>query len=223
MDIETKIDLVKQVPTEELINEQDLRAVFENYKKPNHYIGYEVSGKLHIGSLIACGFKINDLANIGVNVQAYFAHWHSMINNKLGGDFEKIKSASKYYDEAFKFFCPKLKTIQATDLYKDNSDYWWKVLLVAKQLTAKRNLRCMPILGRSEKDKLTTAQYFYPAMQAADIKEMDIQIAHAGMDQRSVHVMVREVFPKLGWKKPVLLHTHLIPGLAEPEKVVGAS
>ena len=30
--------------------------------------------------------------------------------------------------------------------------------------------------------------------------------------------MAREVFPKLGWKKPVLLHHHLIPGLAEPEK-----
>jgi len=223
MDIETKIDLVKKSPTEELINEQDLRNVFENYKKPNHYIGYEVSGKLHIGSLVMCGFKVNDLIKAGVNCSSYFAHWHSLINNKLGGDFEKIIEAAKYYEEAFKFFCPKLKTVQATDLYKNNSDYWFKVLQIGRHITAKRNLRCMPIMGRSTKDSLSTAQYFYPAMQAADIKEMDIQIAHAGLDQRSVHVMSREVFPKLKWEKPVLLHHHLIPGLAQSKKVTGAS
>ena len=41
MDIETKIELVKRKPTEEIVTEQDLREVFQNYSHPKHYIGYE--------------------------------------------------------------------------------------------------------------------------------------------------------------------------------------
>ncbi|MGI0025976.1 MAG: tyrosine--tRNA ligase, partial [Nitrososphaera sp.] len=41
----------------------------------------------------------------------------------------------------------------------------------------------------------------------------------AGMDQRKIHMLVREIFPKLKWKVPVLVHHHLLPGLSEPEKM----
>ena len=46
-----------------------------------------------------------------------------------------------------------------------------------------------------------------------------MDIVHAGMDQRKIHMLVREVFPKLGWKIPVSVHQHLLPGLAEPTKL----
>ena len=58
-------------------------------------------------------------------------------------------------------------------------------------------------------------------MQAVDIKAMDIDIAHSGMDQRKVHVLVREVFPSLGWKVPVAVHHHLLAGLQKPEGAAG--
>jgi tyrosyl-tRNA synthetase len=38
------------------------------------------------------------------------------------------------------------------------------------------------------------------------------------MDQRKIHMLVREIFPKLGWKVPVSVHHHLLPGLNEPSK-----
>jgi tyrosyl-tRNA synthetase len=38
------------------------------------------------------------------------------------------------------------------------------------------------------------------------------------MDQRKIHMLVREIFPKLGWKVPVSVHHHLLPGLTEPTK-----
>jgi tyrosyl-tRNA synthetase len=59
-------------------------------------------------------------------------------------------------------------------------------------------------------------------MQAVDIHALDVDIAHAGMDQRKVHMLAREVFPKLKWKPFVALHNALLPGLAEPEKAEGA-
>jgi tyrosyl-tRNA synthetase len=72
-------------------------------------------------------------------------------------------------------------------------------------------------MGRTTKEKLDVAQYIYPPMQATDIKAMDLDIAHSGMDQRKVHVLVREVFPSLGWKVPVAVHHHLLAGLQKPE------
>ena len=32
-------------------------------------------------------------------------------------------------------------------------------------------------------------------------------------------MLVREIFPKLGWKVPVSVHHHLLPGLSEPSKL----
>jgi tyrosyl-tRNA synthetase len=74
----------------------------------------------------------------------------------------------------------------------------------------------MTIMGRSASEKLDLSQYFYPPMQAVDIKEIGADIPHGGMDQRKAHVLAREIFPKMGWKKPVAVHHHLLMGIAKP-------
>lgn len=221
MDVQSKVDLVTRPPTEEVLTVAELRQLFETKQKPVHYIGYEVSGLLHLGSLIVAGHKINDITKANVQCNAYFAHVHSWINNKLGGDLDKIKRAAKYYEEAFRFFCPGLKVIQADELYHNNDEYWYNVIKFSKKITTTRATRALTIMGRSQKEKLELAQYFYPSMQAVDIKTIGVDIAHAGMDQRSVHVLAREVYPKMKWKKPVAVHNHLIAGLAEPPKATG--
>jgi tyrosyl-tRNA synthetase len=71
-------------------------------------------------------------------------------------------------------------------------------------------------MGRSEKDNLDFSKLLYPPMQCVDIKQMDLDIVQAGMDQRKVHMLVREIFPKMGWKVPVSVHHHLLPSLGEP-------
>jgi tyrosyl-tRNA synthetase len=53
-------------------------------------------------------------------------------------------------------------------------------------------------------------------MQAVDIHSMDLDIVHSGMDQRKIHMLVREIFPKMKWKVPVAVHQRLIPGLSDP-------
>jgi len=53
-------------------------------------------------------------------------------------------------------------------------------------------------------------------MQALDIHYLDVDIAHAGMDQRKIHMLVRDIFPKMGWKVPVAIHHKLLPGLTKP-------
>lgn len=219
MDIETKIDLIKKPPTEEILVENELKQLLETNKHPQHYQGFEISGLLHLGNLIVSGFKINDFIKAGIKCQAYLADWHSFINNKFGGDWDKILIAAKYYEEAFKLFCPGVKIVVGSDLYHNNDEYWKRIMRFTKHMTLKRSLRCMTIMGRSENEKLDLSQYFYAPMQAVDVKEIEADMPHGGMDQRKAHVLAREVFPKMGWKKPVAVHHHLLMGIAEPMKL----
>jgi tyrosyl-tRNA synthetase len=210
------MDLVMKPPTEEILTEEDLKHLLQTNDKPGHYVGYEISGFLHIGSLILAGTKINDLIKAGFKAQVYLATWHSIINNKLGSDEERIRKAAKYYEEAFKFFCPGVKVVHGDQLYHNNDEFWRDVIRFSKRITLARNTRCLTIMGRSESDKLDMAQYFYPPMQAVDIKHIGAQLAHGGMDQRKIHVLAREEYPHLGWGTPIALHHHLLAGLAQP-------
>jgi len=219
LDIETKIELIKRPPTEEILVEKELRHLLETNEHPGHYQGFEISGMLHLGNFIISGFKINDFIKTGIKCQAYMADWHSFINNKFGGDWDKILTASKYYEKAFKFFCPGVEIVVGSELYHNNDDYWRKLIRFSKHMTLSRTLRCMTIMGRSENENLDLSQYFYPPMQAVDVHEIGADIPHGGLDQRKAHVLAREVFPKMGWNKPVAVHHHLLMGIAEPIKL----
>ncbi|MEK6954559.1 MAG: tyrosine--tRNA ligase [Candidatus Micrarchaeota archaeon] len=221
MDLEGKMALIERAPCEEIVARDELRELLGTNSHPSHYIGLEISGKLHLGSLLINGFKVNDLTKAGFKTQVFLADWHSVINNKLSGDWEKIKTASKYYEEAFKFFCPGVKIVRGTELYQGNDEYWKDVITFSKHMTLARATRCLTIMGRSERDSLELAQYFYPSMQGIDIKHLGVDVAHAGMDQRKIHMVAREVFPKMKLKKPIALHHHLIPGLTEPKSSDG--
>ncbi len=218
MDIETKLSLLSRAPCEEVVTSDEARALFETKERPVHYVGLEVSGLLHLGSLFFNGFKINDLLKAGCECKVFLADWHSVMNNKLGGDWEKIQTASKYYEEAFKFFCPGVKVFRGSEVYHNNDEFWKHTVEVSRQITLARATRCVGIMGRNEGESLSVAQYLYPSMQAVDINALGVDIAHAGMDQRKVHMLAREVFPKMGWKPPVCIHHHILPGLLEPEK-----
>lgn len=216
MDASSKVELVLREPTAEAITRDELLNLFNTNPAPKHYIGIEISGLLHLGSLILTGYKINDFIRAGVKCTVFLADWHTYINDKLGGDWEFIRKAAKYYEDAFKLFCPGASVVLGSDLYSKTPDYWANLVRFSKHLTLARTMRALTIMGRSEKEKLDFAQLLYPSMQATDIWALDLDIVHAGIDQRKVHMLVREVFPKLKWKVPVAVHHHLLPGLAEP-------
>src|SRR5690349_17140457 len=217
MDVTEKIRLVTREPTEEVVTQEELLNLFNTNSHPKHYIGLEISGFLHLGSLILTGFKINDFIKAGVESTVFLADWHTFINNKLGGDWEKIKSVSKYYADAFKLFCPGVKIIQGSELYESRKEYWLDLVKFAKHMSLERAMRSLTIMGRTEKEKIDLGQLLYPPMQAVDIHAMDLDIVHAGMDQRKIHMLVREIFPKMKWKVPVAVHHHILPGLSEPQ------
>lgn len=218
MDISEKIALIESPPTEEIVTREQLTELLQTNEHPKHYIGLEISGFLHLGSLISTGFKINDFIKAGINCTVFLADWHTLINDKLGGNWETISKVSKYYEEAFKLVCPNAKIVLGSDLYDSTKDYWLEFVKFTKHMSLARTMRTLTIMGRSEDEqKIDLAKLLYPPMQAVDIHSLDLDIVHAGMDQRKIHMLVREIFPKMGWKVPVAVHHRLLPGLSEPK------
>ncbi len=221
MDVERKVELLKRRPTAEVITDEEARALFETNAHPRHYIGFEISGMVHLGTGLVSALKINDLLEAGVKPIVFLADYHAWLNGKLGGDLERIRKVAKgYFKHAFVSLGldeARVQYILASEIY--DNDYWKDVLGVAKDTTLKRMLRCTTIMGRKESEASDAASILYPAMQTADIFKLDVDIAHAGMDQRKVHVLAREIADKWKRKKPVALHARLLMGLQGPQKM----
>ena len=215
MDITEKIKLVQKSPMQEVITEEDLKTLFETNPHPKHYIGFEISGYAHIGTGLSTALKIKDLLKAGVKPTILLADYHTWINGKLGGDLDKIRQVAQgYFKHCFiALGLPEdqVDYVLASEIYDE--DYWKLVMDVSRNTTLNRMLRCITIMGRKETDTASSASILYPAMQAADLFKLNADIAHSGMDQRKVHMLVRELAPKLGFEKPVALHTKLLPGL----------
>ncbi len=222
MDVTEKLDLIAKAPTEEIVTNDELLELLKTNSHPKHYLGIEISGCLHLGSLVSTGFKINDFIKAGINCTIFLADWHTMINDKLGGDMEKISKISEYYEEAFKIVCPEVNIVRGSDLYDEYPEYWKELVRFTKHMSLARTMRTLTIMGRSEKEeKIDLAKLLYPPMQAVDIHYLDLDIVHAGMDQRKIHMLVREIFPKMGkeWKVPVAIHHKLLPSLSQPSDI----
>ncbi|MCI4320834.1 MAG: tyrosine--tRNA ligase [Thermoplasmata archaeon] len=214
MDREERVERVAR-HTEELLTREELAGLFERTERPRAYIGFEPSGRLTAGHLV-CARKMIDLQEAGCELTVFLADWHAWINDKLGGSLERIGAAGRYMRSAFQALGVSEGETHwrwANEL-TGSSEYWARVVRVAKTTSLARTKRAMTILGRTEEEaQLDTAKLFYPAMQASDIFELPVDIAYAGVDQRRAHVLAREVAHHYGWPVPVAVHTPLVSSL----------
>ena len=234
MDIDKRMELIER-NLEEVLTPEELHELLNNKERLKHYIGFEISGKIHIGTGLMCLSKVKDFMDAGVDCSIFLADWHAWINDKLGGDREKIKeTAVGYFKEGLKasFKCvggdpEKLKFALGSDLYHNNDNYWASLIDISKNISLGRIQRSITIMGRKEGEAVDFAKLIYPPMQVADIFIQGINLAHAGLDQRKAHVVAREVALKLRVNpllnknkekiKPIAVHHHLILGLQKPQ------
>lgn len=199
MTSEEKFNLITR-NLEETLTEEELRKLIESETPLKHYIGFEISGKLHIGYLFTL-LKVKDLQDAGAETIIWLADLHSAINDKLDGNLETIQKVAKgYFVHACKAIFEsiggdpnKLIFKLCSETYSQNPQFWLTLLEVGKRTTLARTKRSITIMGREEPDdSIPTDKLFYPIMQAADIFLLGANIAHAGIDQRKVHVVARE-------------------------------
>jgi tyrosyl-tRNA synthetase len=219
LDLEKRVDLVSR-NTEEVVTREELRSLLETDSKPKAYWGFECSGFMHVGIGLIPGAKIKDMVKAGFDFTIFLADWHSWINNKLGGYMENIKACGDYFRHCFEALgvaSDKTRVVWGSDIEGD-IDYWEKVIRIAKSSSLLRVRRALTIMGREmDLSDIETAWILYPCMQAADIFQLDLDVAASGMDQRKAHMLARDVAEKLGWVKPVCVHTPLLLGLLKPE------
>jgi tyrosyl-tRNA synthetase len=215
MDTDTRYNLVSQ-NLQEIITKGELKNLLETNDHPRGYVGFEPSGIMHAGTGLIVGKKMQDYVKAGFHFIIYLAEWHGWINNKMGGKIENLAIAAEYFKDCFTALgLPegKVEYLWASDIV-DTKNYWEKVVRVMKATSLKRTLRAMPIMGRSANSvDVESAWALYPAMQTSDIFEMELDCACSGMDQRKVHMLAREVAPRLNHKVPVCLHSPLLPSL----------
>jgi tyrosyl-tRNA synthetase len=228
-----KFDLISR-NTEEVMTNEDLKKLIDSEEPIKHYIGFEISGKIHLGTGIMCMSKVKDFMDAGVDVSIFLADWHAWINDKLGGNRKIIKEVAEgYFKEGLKASLKccgadpkKVKFVLGSDLYHNNDDYWTTVIDISKNTSLSRIMRSITIMGRKEGESVDCAKLLYPPMQVADIFIQGINMPHAGLDQRKAQVIAREVATKLKQHnlknkkgeiiKPVAVHHHLILGLGKP-------
>lgn len=233
MDNKKKFDLITK-NTEEVLTESDLKDLIADGLPIRHYIGFEISGLVHLGAGIICMQKLKDFLEAGVECSILLADWHSWINDKLGGDRKNIKNIGvPYFREGLiaGMKCigvdpAKVKFVLGTELYHNNDDYFATIVEIGKNTTLSRVKRSIDIMGRQANDDVDFARLIYPPMQVADIFIQGLNLVHGGIDQRKAHVLARMVAPSLTVKpiknskgkniKPVGIHHSLLLGLQKP-------
>lgn len=221
---EDKIQLITR-NCQEVLTREDLKKLIESGKPIQHYIGFEISGLVHLGTGLMSMGKIADFLKAGVKCKILLADFHTFLNNKLGGNWEDIRWASENYFKQGLIASLKcygveesqVEFISGKKLYEENPTHWETFMRVGKHVTLSRNLRSISIMGKKQGTDVDMATLFYPPLQVADIFTLGVNLAHAGMDQRKAHVIAREVGSKLNLWTPIAIHQNLIAGLTAPE------
>ncbi len=231
MDIEARIGLVLRYPTEEVLTVGELRELFLTGEKLRHYIGFEISGFIHLGTGLVSMSKLVDFQRAGIETTIFLADIHSWLNNKLGGDLDAIRRvAVTYYRETFRLLIHALggdpdstRFILGSNLYHHNDEYWFLLMDIARNVTLSKVKHSLTIMGRKgEEDSVPFAWLVYPPLQVADVFALGAHIPHGGIDQRRAHILAREVAHKvrfypltLGERRvrPVAVHHRLLPAL----------
>ena len=185
------------------------------------YVGFEPSGTAHIGWKVLA-LRLRKLLDAQANVMVFLADWHAWVNDKFSGDMAAIQTTARYMEDTFRALlghpeegegAGQLRFVWASTVMSDG-DYWARVLRCSKGMTLAQVRKTFSIMGRDEASSDNDlSKFYYPAMQAADIGHMHIDLAIGGMDQRKAHMYMRDVSQRWGWRKATCLHTPIISGL----------
>ncbi|MEM0463591.1 MAG: tyrosine--tRNA ligase [Pyrobaculum sp.] len=205
------MDLLRNV--EEVVTKEELL----NMKGGLAYLGFEPLWPIHVGWLV-WAYKLAELKEAGFDVVILVATWHAWVNDK--GDISQLRAHGEkviaVLDKIAKF-----RYVYGDEIAKDPR-YWELVMRIAKETSLARIRRATPIMGRrAEEVELDFSKLLYPVMQVADIFYLGVDVAVGGMDQRRAHMLARDVAEKLGFKKPVAIHTPIITSLSGTGRMEG--
>ncbi|WP_433626562.1 tyrosine--tRNA ligase [Halomicrococcus sp. NG-SE-24] len=205
---------------EELVTEEEVQELAESPEGRRAYVGYEPSGVLHIGHMLAAN-KLIDLQEAGFEVVVLLADVHAYLNDK--GTFEEIRETAERMKEQFLAYGldeDRTEFVLGSD-YQLDDDYALDLHELELETTLNRAQRAMAEIQSGETAKVS--HVVYPLMQALDIEYLDLDLAIGGLDQRKVHMLMREELPSLGYDARPCIHTPIIADLTTGEGKMSSS
>ena len=156
--------------TEEIVTVDELKGLLELPRRPRAYVGYETSGKVHLGHMLTAN-KLLDLQKVGFDVVVLLADLHAFLNEK--GTLEEVRKIADYNRDCFMALGldpERTEFVYGTD-YQLKPDYMLKILQMARNTTLNRARRSMDEVSRSAENPMVS-QMIYPLMQAIDIADL---------------------------------------------------
>jgi tyrosyl-tRNA synthetase len=194
----------------------------------NLYDGFEPSGRMHIAQGVFKAMNVNKCTSAeGATFVFWVADWFALMNDKMGGDLEKIKIVGQYLIEVWRAAGMNLDHVvfkwASEEITQHASVYWPLMLDVARRFNITRIKKCCQIMGRLE-GSLTAAQVLYPLMQCTDVFFLKADICQLGVDQRKVNMLAREYCDAANKKfKPIILSHHMLYGLKAGQEKMSKS
>ncbi|APX96683.1 tyrosine--tRNA ligase [Natronorubrum daqingense] len=205
---------------EEVVTDEEVRALATDSEGKRAYVGYEPSGVLHLGHLLTAN-KLIDLQDAGMEVVVLLADVHAYLNGK--GSFEEIRDTAEQMKAQFVAYGLDEENTEFVygSEFQLEDDYTLDLHELELSTTMNRAQRAMAELQSGETAKVS--HLVYPLMQCLDIEYLDLDLAVGGLDQRKVHMLAREELPELGYDAPPCLHTPIIADLTSGEGKMSSS
>ena len=116
--------------------------------------------------------NVNKCTQAGGTFIFWVADWFALMNDKMGGDLDRIKTVGQYLIHVWTAAGMDMSRVKfmwaADEITKHARSYWTQALDIARKFKLDRIKRCCQIMGRLG-DSLTAAQILYPIMQCTDI------------------------------------------------------
>lgn len=195
----------------EVVTEEEVREFAADPEGRRAYVGYEPSGVLHVGHMLTAN-KLIDLQEAGFEAVVLLADVHAYLNGK--GTFEEIEATAERMQAQFLAYGldeEQTEFVYGSEFQFDR-DYVLDLHALELETSLARAERSMSEIQGG--DTVRVSQAVYPLMQALDIVSLDLDLAVGGMEQRKVHMLARDVLPKVGYDAPTCIHTPLIADLA---------
>ncbi len=205
-----RLELIRR-NAQEIVTEEELQELLKKKEAPRAYVGYEPSGKIHMGHVLTVN-KLIDLQKAGFKITVLLADVHAYLNKK--GTLEEVRKIADYNRRCFiALGLDEVKTdfVYGSD-FQLGAEYMLNVLKLSRVVTLNRARRSMDEVGRAMDDP-TVSQMVYPLMQAVDISMLEVDVAVGGIDQRKIHMLARENLKSLGFETPICIHTPILLGL----------
>jgi len=154
--IDERVELLKSVG-EECVGAEDIKSLLEKKPKIICYDGFEPSGRMHIAQGIFKSINVNKCTKSGCTFVFWVADWFALLNNKMGGDLEKIKVVGQYMIEIWKACGRDMTNVEfkwcSDEINKNANNYWLRVIDIARQFSVPRIKRCCQIMGRKKRTR----------------------------------------------------------------------